>query len=87
MGATIFIPASVGLWLVARQFPESALQRWTALALLVLGVLLLIARLARERARNPVEVGQTTRLWFDPRDPGNQRRIVVELAEDNLFDL
>jgi len=39
------------------------------------------------RARNPAAVGQTTRLWFDPRDPGNQRRIVVELAEDNLFDL
>ena len=146
-GATIFIPASVGLWLVARPFPEAALQRWTAIALLVLGVLLLIAHLARERvrrrraaeltdarrrghkttatvtdrgydvledrlltavtftfndlegrqrwvgrpvlirARNPVAVGQTTRLWFDPRDPGNQRRIVVELAEDNLFDL
>lgn len=53
----------------------------------MLGVLLLIARLARDRARNPVGESQTTRLWFDPRDPGNQRRIVVELAEDNLFDL
>lgn len=34
-------------------------------------------------AANPVQNGQTTRLWFDPADPGDDRRIAVELAEDN----
>lgn len=35
------------------------------------------------RAEQPVENGQTTRLWFDAANPGDDRRIVVELAEDN----
>jgi len=34
-------------------------------------------------AEDPVENGQATRLWFDPADPGDDRRIVVELAQDN----
>lgn len=34
-------------------------------------------------AAHPVENGQTTRLWYDQANPGDDRRIVVELAEDN----
>ncbi|MGK9147955.1 hypothetical protein KXS11_10050 [Plantibacter flavus] len=34
-------------------------------------------------AAHPVENGQETRLWFDPAKPGDDRRIVVELAQQN----
>lgn len=48
----------------------SGVQRWVQRAMVV-------------RASDPVENGQETRLWFDPRDPGDDSRIVVELAHAN----
>ncbi|QKT13630.1 DUF3592 domain-containing protein [Rhodococcus sp. W8901] len=33
-------------------------------------------------AATPVVDGQQTRLWYDPADPGNDKKIVVELADE-----
>ncbi|MBT2517715.1 hypothetical protein J7E29_09750 [Streptomyces sp. ISL-90] len=35
------------------------------------------------RREGDVRVGDTTRLWYDPADPGADGRIVVELAREN----
>jgi len=48
----------------------SGVQRWVQRTMLV-------------RSSDPVVDGQLTRIWFDPRDPSDDGRIVVELARDN----
>ncbi len=44
-------------------------QRWVQRALLI-------------TAAEPVVDGQETTLWYDPMDPGNDKKIVVKLAKD-----
>lgn len=44
-------------------------QRWVQRALLI-------------TAAEPVVDGQETMLWYDPTDPGNDKKIVVQLAKD-----
>lgn len=48
----------------------SGVQRWVQRAMLV-------------NAASPVVEGQETTLWYDPMDPGNDKRIVVKLAKDS----
>ena len=48
---------------------SSGIQRWVQRPLLI-------------NAAEPVVDGQETTLWYDPSDPGNDKKIVVKLAQD-----
>jgi len=48
---------------------SSGVQRWVQRPLLI-------------NAAEPVVDGQETTLWYDPSDPGNDKKIVVKLAQD-----
>lgn len=50
----------------------NSVQRWVQRPLLI-------------RAESPVVDGMETRLWYDPTDPGNDRKILVELALTHRF--
>jgi len=67
-------PGSRGLWArVAFTFTDLAgTRRWVERSLLI-------------REAGDVRVGDTTRLWYDAREPGNDRLIVVELAVENAL--
>lgn len=69
-------PSSRGLWArVTFTFIDGAgSQRWVERTMLI-------------RREGDVKVGDTTRLWYDPVDPGADDRIVVELARDNPLRL
>ena len=65
-------PRSSGLWgRVTFSFEDrNGTRRWVERNMLI-------------RREGDVRVGDTTRLWYDPADPGAEGRIVVELARDN----
>lgn len=70
-GYTVFHESDRILTTVTFTFTDPAgVQRWVQRPMVV-------------RSSDPVVDGQSTRLWFDPRDPGNDKRIVVELARAN----
>lgn len=65
-------PSSRGLWAaVTFTFTDrGGTQRWVERPMLI-------------RREGDVKIGDTTQLWYDAADPGNDRSIVVELAKDN----
>jgi hypothetical protein len=65
-------PTSSGLWgPVTFSFEDrDGTRRWVERNMLI-------------RREGDVRVGDTTRLWYDPADPGADGRIVVELAREN----
>lgn len=65
-------PTSRGLWApVTFTFTDAAgVQRWVERPLLI-------------HREGDVKVGDTTRLWYDADDPGDEAAIVVQLAREN----
>ncbi|PTR21878.1 hypothetical protein C8K36_11344 [Rhodococcus sp. OK519] len=68
-GYTAFRESDRILTTVTFTFTDNAnIQRWVQRHMVI-------------HAASPVVDGQSTRLWYDPEDPGNDKRIVVELAD------
>lgn len=40
-----------------------------------------VRRMTAIHATDPIVEGQTTRLWYDPADPADRRRIAIELVD------